>query len=140
MLPSVIGWIGSSRSVIAAAPRTPFESLSAICRDPIALDLDHRADGLGRPRCEPGEHKLRQHLMPESIGEQRRVADTISPGVGEDFERASLFCAEVLFRHGRCTAIIFFAGFLNSSAAISMASRSSTASISPPHWRFAASL
>jgi hypothetical protein len=42
--------------------------------------------------------------------------------------------------HGRCTAMSFFAGCLNSFAAFSIASRSSTASISPTHWRFAASL
>jgi hypothetical protein len=42
--------------------------------------------------------------------------------------------------HRLGTAISFFAGCLNSFAAISIASRSSTASISPTHSRFAASL
>ena len=125
-------------SVTDSRRASPFDRPSAGVRDAVALDLDRRTDGLGRHRCVPGEHKLRQHLMPESIGEQRRVADTVSPGVGEYFERASLFCAEVLFRHRRCTAISFFAGCLNSFAAISMASRSSTASISATHSRLAA--
>jgi hypothetical protein len=69
----------------------------------------------------------------DPVGRERDVVRPLALEVGAgDLALAA--------RHRRCTAISFFAGCLNSFAAISMASRLSTASISPTHWRFAASL
>jgi len=78
-------------------------------------------------------HRLGVLKVAHFVGWQRDVVGPSATEVGAgDLTLAA--------RHRRCTEISFFAGSLNSFAAISMALCSSTASISPTHSSFAASL
>jgi hypothetical protein len=72
-------------------------------RDAVPFDLDRwaaRPDGLAHRHCEPGEHKLRQHLAPESTSEHDRFGRVVLPSVSEYFEGAALFATETRFSRG----------------------------------------
>jgi len=87
--------------------------------------------------CKTAVDEASDHVAIEPMSEDKQVFGGTLRIAGEQLQRFALLRGETVFRHHSCTAISFFAGCLNSFAAISMASRWSNASISPTHSRLA---